>query len=150
MQNRVKQWKINTLKDTVKGNVIGTTRSLCPICIKVIDATLVRENDKISIIKNCMEDGSFKDIYWSDYELYKKFKNFHRDRNGLENPITKSINSCPYNCGLCENHKTTTLLANIDITNRCNMRCPICFASAEASGHIFEPTKEEIKKCFSY
>ncbi len=37
-------------------------------------------------------------------------------------------------------------MANIDITNRCNLRCPICFANAAESGHVLEPSIEEIRQ----
>lgn len=47
-------------------------------------------------------------------------------------------------CGLCPNHKSTTSLAIIDVTNRCNLHCPICFANASVAGYIYEPTKEQI------
>jgi uncharacterized radical SAM superfamily Fe-S cluster-containing enzyme len=45
---------------------------------------------------------------------------------------------------LCPRHKSTTLLANIDITNRCNLKCPVCFANANHTGKIYEPTFENI------
>ena len=76
--------------------------------------------------------------------MYKKALKFKNDGSGLENPMTKRKKGCPYDCGLCNEHLTTTVLANIDITNRCNMHCPICFANAEAKGYVYEPTKEEI------
>jgi uncharacterized radical SAM superfamily Fe-S cluster-containing enzyme len=34
----------------------------------------------------------------------------------------------------------------VDLTNRCNMNCPICFASANQQGHIYEPDLETISK----
>ena len=54
-------------------------------------------------------------------------------------------NNCPYNCGLCSNHKSTPMLGIIDITNRCNLRCPICFAHAGAAGYVYEPSMDQIE-----
>jgi len=119
---------------------------LCPICLRVIDAKIFSENGKVYLEKICPEHGYFRDIYWSDYEMYKKAWKFKNDGSGLENPMTKRKKGCPYDCGLCNEHLTTTVLANIDITTRCNMHCPICFANVEAKGYIYEPTKEEIIK----
>lgn len=34
----------------------------------------------------------------------------------------------------------------IDVTNRCNLRCPICFANAAVSEYIYEPSYEEIRE----
>ena len=42
--------------------------------------------------------------------------------------------------------QSPTVLAIIDVTNRCNLRCPICFAHAGAAGYLYEPSKEEIRK----
>jgi uncharacterized radical SAM superfamily Fe-S cluster-containing enzyme len=52
---------------------------------------------------------------------------------------------CPYDCGICPEHKSHTVLAIIDVTNRCNLRCPICFAHAGAAGYLYEPTKDQIR-----
>ncbi len=54
-----------------------------------------------------------------------------------------SQKGCPFDCGICSNHLTGTLLANIDLTNRCNMACPICFA--DAGGRVYEPTLDQVR-----
>ncbi|MBN1785683.1 MAG: radical SAM protein [Candidatus Methanofastidiosa archaeon] len=125
---------------------IKKTKSLCPECLKVIDAIILERDNKVIIEKECDEHGHFSDVYWSDYEYYSWAKPFRTNGEGLDNPQVDQRKGCPYDCGLCENHLTSTLLANIDITNRCNMRCPICFANAAATGYVLEPTKEEIVK----
>jgi len=124
---------------------IGKTKSLCPECLKVIDATLLENEGKVLIEKECDEHGHFSDTYWSNYDYFQHAKPYRNDGVGLENPQTEQKKGCPYDCGLCENHLTSTLLANIDITNRCNMLCPICFANAAAAGYVLEPTREEIE-----
>ena len=35
-------------------------------------------------------------------------------------------------------------VGNIDLTNRCNLTCPICFANANATGRAYEPTKAQV------
>ena len=122
------------------------TKSLCPICLKIIDAEIIKKGGKVLYQKKCPEHGKFFDTYWSDSEMYEKFEKFAADGKGVKNPNTKEKNGCPFDCGLCPNHKTTTILANLDLTNRCDQRCPICFANAAAAGYIYEPTMEQIKK----
>ncbi|RZN46751.1 radical SAM protein [archaeon] len=126
---------------------IKKTKSLCPECLKVIEATLYETDDnKVIMEKECEEHGHYSDVVWSDAEYYHWAENYAHDGSGLDNPQTTYSTTCPYNCGLCDNHFTSTLLANIDITNRCNMNCPICFANAAAAGFVLEPTREEITK----
>ena len=122
------------------------TRSLCPECLNVIDAEVVEENAKVVIKKDCPEDGHFEDIYWGNAEFFKRVMSFDGYSASVDSPHTSEERGCPYDCGLCPNHKSMTILANIDVTNRCNQRCPICFANAAAQGYIYEPSKEQIFK----
>jgi uncharacterized radical SAM superfamily Fe-S cluster-containing enzyme len=62
----------------------------------------------------------------------------------LENPRTPTRQQCPQDCGLCPQHKSHTGLAIIDVTNRCNLRCPVCFANAAAAGYVYEPSQQQI------
>ncbi|MEM1525294.1 MAG: radical SAM protein, partial [Nitrososphaerales archaeon] len=140
-------------KDTIKQKLatmekIKDTESLCPECLKVLKAQLFRdEKDQVVIIKECPIHGIFEDIYWSDYQMYLKAKRFEHIGNGLTNPRTKRTEKgCPFDCGICNEHKSHTVLAIIDVTNRCNLKCPVCFANAEATGYLYQPTTDEIKR----
>ena len=37
---------------------------------------------------------------------------------------------CPYDCGLCTEHLRKGCCMLLELTNRCNLRCPVCFAAA--------------------
>jgi uncharacterized radical SAM superfamily Fe-S cluster-containing enzyme len=128
--------------------VLRSTKSICPECFKVVDANIfVDEKDVVKIGKNCPTHGYFEDTYtFSSLKLYLWAEKYAKEGKGLENPRTESLKGCPYDCGLCPNHKSHTVLAIIDITNRCNLRCPICFANAAASGYVYELTLEQIRE----
>jgi uncharacterized radical SAM superfamily Fe-S cluster-containing enzyme len=125
-------------------NVIKNTKTICPECLKVLDATIFEDDGKVYIKKECPEHGSFQELYWSSYEQYLRAEKFRYDGEGMSNPRTKTVNGCPYDCGICPEHKSHTALAIIDVTNRCNLKCPVCFANAAAAGYVYEPSKEEI------
>ncbi|MFQ5836601.1 MAG: tetraether lipid synthase Tes, partial [Candidatus Bathyarchaeia archaeon] len=91
------------------------------------------------IRKDCPVHGHFEDVYWSDYEMFKRFEKYGRIGVGLRNPRAKTEKECPYDCGICPNHKSHTVLAIIDVTNACNLRCSICFAYAGATGYLYKP-----------
>jgi len=120
------------------------TGSLCPECKKIIPATIVEEDGKAVMKKECPEHGKFKSVVWSDVDMYLKAEKWAFDGTGIDNPKITDATSCPDNCGLCNLHKSHTCLANVDLTNRCNMNCPICFANANDAGYVFEPSFEEI------
>ena len=125
--------------------VIKNTKSLCPECLSVLDAEVYEDNDKIMIKKTCKEHGEFNNTYWSDSEVYKKADLYGKVGEGIENPQTIAGSECPQNCGLCDEHESHTVLGLIDVTNRCNMKCPVCFANAAVSKTLYEPTYEEIR-----
>ena len=123
---------------------IKYTKSLCPECLQVLDATILEDGGKVFIKKECPEHGAVEELYWSDYEQYKRAEEFRYDGDGVENPRTQTVKGCPLDCGICPEHKSHTALAIIDITNRCNLTCPVCFANAAAAGYVYEPTQEQV------
>ena len=125
-------------------NPIKNTKTVCPECLKTLDATIFEDGGKVFIKKECPEHGVFQELYWSDYEQYIRAEKFRYDGEGIENPRTQTVKGCPYDCGICPEHKSHTALAIIDITNRCNLKCPVCFANASAAGYVYEPTKEQV------
>ena len=124
---------------------IKETKSLCSECFKVIDARVYEDEGKVYIDKTCPEHGYFNDLYWGSYEQYERAEKYEHLGTKLNNPRTKTVKGCPYDCGICPEHKSHTVLAIIDVTNRCNLSCPICFAHAGAVGYIYEPTQERIR-----
>ena len=125
--------------------VIKNTKSLCPECLQIIDAEVDEGEDRVNIIKECEEHGKFENTYWNSDELYKNAAEYDHKGEGIENPQTTLKGECPSNCGLCQEHESHTILGLIDVTNRCNMRCPVCFANAAVSKSLYEPTYEEIR-----
>ena len=125
--------------------LIKKTHSLCPICKSVLDADIIEEEGKVWIKRTCPEHGTFRHVYWSDPVLYHRFAQYDTIGSGVANPQNIAPpDKCPSSCGLCNNHHSQTLLANIDLTNRCNLDCDFCFANARACGFVYEPTFDEI------
>jgi uncharacterized radical SAM superfamily Fe-S cluster-containing enzyme len=123
------------------------TYSVCPACyqegkIKKISATIVEENGKIWITKECDKHGSFKDIYFGDVSLYNRWMKYKVTGRSSPDVKTKIFDE-PV---LYDEHKSQTVLTNLLVTNRCNLRCSYCFMNAGASGYVYEPTLEEIRQ----
>ncbi len=95
--------------------------------------------------KYCPDHGYVRDIINRDVNLYYKSAYWSFDEQaGLQNPATPAKTLCPADCGLCGRHQSGPCLANLDLTNRCNLNCPICFANANAAGYIYEPDYEQV------
>jgi uncharacterized radical SAM superfamily Fe-S cluster-containing enzyme len=109
---------------------IEITRSLCPVCNRLIDAELQVRSHKVFMHKRCPEHGWFDTLVSGDSQHY--FSSLKYNKPGtLPNYFASEVhNGCPEDCGLCPEHKQHTCLGIIEITDACNLRCPTCFADA--------------------
>jgi len=124
-----------------------STKSLCPVCLKVIDAELYEEDNQVFMSKACSEHGAFNELISSDAEFFKKMRRTHYERpQRVQNPHCENTSGCPYGCGVCDQHLSTPVMVNIDLTNRCNMNCPICFASSNTTGRLCEISLEQLDR----
>jgi uncharacterized radical SAM superfamily Fe-S cluster-containing enzyme len=122
------------------------TKSLCPVCLKVVEAELFEENDKVIMSKSCAEHGHFKELISGDAKLFMKMRRVHYERPRAVENLRRNRSQCPDECGLCEQHLSSPAMVNIDLTNRCNLNCPICFANSNAVGRVYEVTLEQVKQ----
>jgi len=121
------------------------TLSLCPDCLRRVDAKIVFENDKVYMLKNCKEHGRSKVLIADDIEYYKNIRNYNKASEYPKNFNTKTDYGCPYDCGLCPDHEQHSCLTVVEVTDRCNLTCPTCYAGSSPS-YGRHRTLEEIKK----
>jgi uncharacterized radical SAM superfamily Fe-S cluster-containing enzyme len=122
------------------------TRSVCPECLRTIPARVEERGGKVWMAKTCPEHGLFEDVVYSRVDHYFRMEKYRfGDGSGVANPAVTDATSCPESCGLCRRHASHTALANIDLTNRCNLTCPVCFANANAAGYLYEPDFGQIE-----
>ncbi|MHA1797708.1 MAG: radical SAM protein [Candidatus Helarchaeota archaeon] len=131
-------------------DVIKETKSLCPECKKVIDARLVERNNEVYMVKNCKEHGEFEDLISINSNHFKWAQKYRIDGQKPDKAVTAVKKGCPYDCGACPEHMSSPAIAIVDVTYRCNLKCPICFANAEARGLNYEPTFEELIRIFKH
>ena len=121
------------------------TISLCPECLKRIDAKIIFEEGNVYMVKTCREHGFFKVLIADDIEYYKNARNYNKPSEAPLITNTKTLYGCPYDCGLCQDHEQHSCLSLIEITDRCNLTCPTCYAmSSPHYGH--HRSVEEVEK----
>ncbi|MEM2874494.1 MAG: radical SAM protein [Candidatus Hadarchaeales archaeon] len=124
---------------------LAKTESVCPECLKIIPATVLDDGGRVWITKTCPEHGEFRELYFGSREWYERAKRYSQDGRGVENPqVVKEAPVCPKDCGLCRIHKSHTALANIVVTNRCDLTCWYCFFYSGRVGYVYEPTIQQI------
>jgi 7,8-dihydro-6-hydroxymethylpterin dimethyltransferase len=121
------------------------TLSICSTCLRRLDAKIVFENDNVYMLKTCREHGFEKVLIATDIEYYKNIRNYNKPSETPLHFTTKTHYGCPYDCGLCQDHEQHSCLTVIEITDRCNLACPTCYAMS--SPHYGRHrTVEEVEK----
>ena len=124
--------------------VFAKTESVCPVCLRVIAAEkAVGEDGYVYMRKRCPEHGEFSALLWEgdfvDYLLWNTAPG-----GGNEPAVTSAAEKgCPYDCGLCERHESAGCCVLLELTERCSLGCPVCFASAGEARRP-DPTLGEI------
>jgi uncharacterized radical SAM superfamily Fe-S cluster-containing enzyme len=114
---------------------LHNTRALCPECLKVLDARIAADSQgKVWMTRSCPEHGEAATLIWPDAEHYKWMMSlaFPKVAPGRE-VVRPSALPCPTGCGICQRHARKPTLVEIEVTQRCNLKCPVCFMSAESS-----------------
>jgi uncharacterized radical SAM superfamily Fe-S cluster-containing enzyme len=126
--------------------IIGRTESLCPECLKKINAIIWTKDRQTWMEKACPEHGRFRVLLWQgSIPLEKWIRN--KKRATIKKPNTQVEKGCPFDCGLCPEHRQHTCTALIEVTNRCNLSCRFCFADAQAGGES-DLSLETIRKMY--
>jgi uncharacterized radical SAM superfamily Fe-S cluster-containing enzyme len=115
---------------------LGTTRSLCPACRRLVDAKIIARAGRVYFRKHCPEHGIIEDFVCSDVTYFDRHE--HSQPARLPRAFgTRADRGCPFDCGICPEHEQHTCIALVEITSNCNLKCPMCFAGSGPGGeHI--------------
>ena len=125
---------------------LRSTKSLCPVCLAKIDASIIEENGSMYMVKTCPEHGVFKSVVWRESkEKYLEWIEAAGNQvNGMfPNPVACG-KGCPFDCGYCAVHKQDVCSAALMVTERCNLNCPVCFTRTEAK-ELYHPDTAQLK-----
>ncbi|MEO6522298.1 MAG: radical SAM protein [Mucilaginibacter sp.] len=109
------------------------TISICATCLKRVDAKIIFEDEKVFMLKNCPQHGREKVLIATDIEYYKNCRNYAKRSEMPLKFNTPTHYGCPYDCGLCQDHEQHSCLTVIEVTDRCNLSCPTCYAMSSPS-----------------
>ncbi len=106
------------------------TTSLCIECHRQISAKIIFEDGKVYLTKTCKEHGFQKVVIATDIEYYKQIRNYNKASEYPRKPHTETKFGCPLDCGICPDHEQHSCLTLIEVTDRCNLTCPTCYAGS--------------------
>ena len=83
----------------------------------------------------------------TDIDYYKKCRDYLKPSDLPKKFNTKVEHGCPYDCGLCTDHEQHSCVSIIEITDRCNLTCPTCYAGSSPY-YGRHRTLDEVKTMF--
>jgi 7,8-dihydro-6-hydroxymethylpterin dimethyltransferase len=123
------------------------TLSLCSQCLRRVDAKIVFEDDNVYMLKRCPEHGPEKALIATDATYYRNTRNYVKRSEMPQRFNTSTHYGCPYDCGLCPDHEQHSCLTIVEVTDRCNLSCPVCYAESSPH-HGRHRSLEEIEEMF--
>jgi uncharacterized radical SAM superfamily Fe-S cluster-containing enzyme len=108
-----------------------TATSLCHECLRRVEARQVIQDGCVWMYKWCPTHGSRKVLIATDADYWRRARESWI--KPPEMPLrfnTQMRYGCPYDCGLCPDHMQHSCLTILEITDHCNLACPVCYASS--------------------
>jgi len=104
----------------------AATRGLCNTCGSLVEAKIVFRSGKVWLEKLCSRHGPTEALVCSDVDWYRRSLSFVKPGTPPEARAVPAYSGCPASCGLCPEHQQHTCLPVLEITDRCDLDCPIC------------------------
>ncbi len=126
----------------------GRTKSVCPVCLRVLEAQKTVGEHGIYLNKTCPEHGAFSALIWEG--SIKEYFMWNGESSAIDPPVNgkEPQRGCPNDCGLCSAHLRKGCCMLLELTRRCNLECPVCYASAGKCGD--DPNIEDIKRQYDF
>jgi len=106
------------------------TNSVCTTCYRKVEAKIVFQDECVYMHKRCPHHGFEKVLISTDIEYYKRSRLTLKPGQLPLKFNTPIKYGCPYDCGLCPDHEQHSCLTLVEITDACNLTCPVCYAES--------------------
>ena len=108
-----------------------TTASICSACRQRVEAKILIKDERVYMEKWCPEHGFERVLIADDAEYYRQCRELWIKPPELPQRFaTRMTRGCPWDCGLCPDHMQHSCVTVLEITDHCNLRCPVCYAGS--------------------
>jgi uncharacterized radical SAM superfamily Fe-S cluster-containing enzyme len=115
------------------------TQSLCPECLRTVSAKVVYQEDKAFLQKHCPEHGPSRALISTDVDYYRRCRGTLKAGQLPQVFNTPTRFGCPFDCGLCPDHEQHSCLSIVEVTDACNLACPVCYAESSPRRSTHRP-----------
>ena len=117
--------------------------SLCSTCLVKIEGKIVFQDGNVFMLKRCPEHGSERVLIADDIDYYRRCREVFIKPPEMPLAYNTPVRwGCPYDCGLCTDHEQHSCLSLIEVTDHCNLSCPVCYAESGPSRTSFRSLTE--------
>lgn len=118
------------------------SKGICPQCRHLVDGQRIIRKGKVYLRKQCPEHGRSEALISGDADWFLKSLAYIKPGSVPLKHSTPVSKGCPSDCGLCADHEQHSCLPIIEITNYCNLECPICIVQ---NRHNYNMTAAEFR-----
>ncbi len=119
------------------------SRTMCPKCRKLVDGARFIRDEKVYLRRVCPDCGKSEGLISGSADWFLKSLTYIKEGSvplKFSTPVEKG---CPEDCGLCAQHEQHSCMPIIEITNHCNLECPICIVQNK---HNYNMTRDEFAR----
>ena len=160
---------------TAPPRALGETTAVCPVCLRALPARLLGEGDQVFLERECPEHGVSRALIWHGPPDYETWRTRAQANACCPAPAAATASAaitarvaaaarvaapapafapasaldCPASCGVCTSHPQEPCCVLIEVTSRCDLSCPVCYAAAGGLRHD-DPSFAQIEQRLAY
>ena len=124
---------------------VELTNALCSKCLRKVEAKVLIEDGRVYLQKWCPEHRQEKVLIADDADYWQMTRRFLKPGQMPLKFNTPIRYGCPYDCGLCPDHEQHSCLTLLEITDGCNLTCPVCYSESSPQRMHQHRTMEQIE-----
>jgi len=108
--------------------------SICSTCFRKVEGKIIFQDGSVFMTKRCPEHGDERVLMADDVDYYRRCREVFIKTPEMPRTFNTPVRwGCPYDCGLCADHQQHSCLSLVEITDHCNLECPVCYAESGPS-----------------
>lgn len=110
------------------------TQSLCPVCQSTVPAVKYIKGKDVFLEKTCAAHGT--SVMQIAKDAHRFFDKTFDVPGKVFTPVCAYNGNCGKDCGWCDAHRQHVCTGLIEVTDCCDLACPICYFGEKSKNHI--------------
>jgi uncharacterized radical SAM superfamily Fe-S cluster-containing enzyme len=124
---------------------VELTNSVCSTCLRKVEAKVLIRDGRVYLQKWCPTHKRETVLIADDAEYWQMTRRFLKPGQMPLKFNTPIKYGCPYDCGLCPDHEQHSCLTLVEVTDGCNLTCPVCYSDSSPKRVEEHRTLEQVE-----